>query len=476
MSEIFKLFSLFHKLLKNLFIYKRERGLQLKETEIEEMEKLFDKLFPICRSITGPGLRKTLDILNGYIPLERFGVKTGTEVLNWSIPQEWRINEAWIKGPDGNKIIDFKESNLHVVNYSIPVDKKINLEELKNHLYTLSNKPDAIPYVTSYYKRRWGFCLKYNTYKELEHGEYHVYIDSELVNGELNYGHAILPGESEKEILISTYICHPSLANNELSGPMVTAFLYKRLANWSKRRFTYRFVFAPETIGSITYLDKYGEHLKEKLHSGLVLTCLGGKEDLSYKLSRSENEPIDEIIKNLFKKDIISGEIRPFTPTGGSDERQYCSPGFNLPMGQMARTVYGNYPGYHNSLDTKESMTIESLHNSVNEIELILKALELNGYYINKYPYGEIKLDQYNLYPNVNSPEEDDPVEKNTIINREQLNQMLTILNYSDGQHSLLQIANKCDYNLLKLKNAINILKDKGLLEGPFYSKEVEQI
>jgi aminopeptidase-like protein len=451
------------------------------QEEVKEIEKLFDRLFPICRSITGPGLRETLDILSKYMPLEHFAVKTGTKVLNWVIPEEWRIYDAWLKGPDGEKIVDFKDNNLHILNYSTPIDKEIELNELKEHLHTVPHLPDAIPYVTSYYKRRWGFCLPHNKYTELKPGKYHAYINSELVNGELNYGHAILPGESDKEILISTYICHPSMANNELSGPIVATFLYNRIAKWKKRNFTYRFVFVPETIGSIAYLDRFGDKIKERIYSGLVLTCVGGKANLNYKLSRQEEAPIDKIIKHLFEYSEIEGSMRPFTPIFGSDERHYCSPGFNLPMGQMARLVYG-YPQYHTSADDKGLMTIESLYNSINEVELILKALELDGYYINNYPYGEIKLDQHGLYPDINSRQYSNQFKDKVIQNRHQLNQLLTVLNYSDGVHSMREIVEKFNNitrrndSILDFKFIIDILKEKGLLKGPYFKEEVKPI
>lgn len=443
------------------------------DQRIKEMDRLFDRLFPICRSITGPGLRETLDILSEYVPLERFGVKTGTQVLNWTIPKEWRINEGYLVGPAGNKIVDFEDSNLHIVNYSLPVDKKLSLEELKNHLHTVPNQPEAIPYVTSYYKPRWGFCLSHNLYETLQPGQYHAYIDSELVDGKLNYGHAILAGENEQEIMISTYVDHPSMANNELSGPITAAFLYQRLSSWQRRHFTYRFVFVPETIGSIAYLDRFGKELKEKMYSGLVLTCTGGKAKLSYKLSREENSPIDNIVKHLFSKEQIEGGVRPFTPAYGSDERHYCSPGFNLPVGQMARLVYG-YPAYHTSLDTKELMTIESLYQSVNELEQILIALELDGYYVNQYPYGEIKLDRHGLYPDINSRNARGAFKDKIIRNRHELNQLLIILNYSDGLHSLREILEKFNFNILEVKHIIDILKDKRLLKGPYFKKGVD--
>lgn len=435
------------------------------------MDQLFDRLFPICRSITGPGLRETIAVLSEYMPLEQFGVPTGTQVFDWEIPQEWVIRDAWLKGPDGAKIADFTASNLHVVNYSEPIHTKLQLEELKSNLHSIPHLPDAIPYVTSYYKRRWGFCIPHKVLEQLPEGEYEAFIDSSLIDGELNYAHAVLPGESEQEVLISTYICHPSMANNELSGPIVSTFLYNRLAQWPKRRFTYRFVFLPETIGSIAYLHKFGDHLKRNLYAGLVLTCLGGKETLNYKLSRSGANPIDRIWKQLLERGELEGQTRKFTPAFGSDERQYCSPGFNLPVGQMARSVYGAYPGYHNSLDDKETMTIDALQQSVDELELILRVNEANGYYVNRSPYGEVKLDKHGLYPDMNTPVGGARSSNDVVDHRVQLNRILTTLNYADGEHTLTDIADLCGCSIIQLLPLVQQLKDKEIIDGPFFEK-----
>lgn len=440
--------------------------------ELEQMNELFDRLFPICRSITGQGLRQSLDILAEYVPLTRFGVATGTSVFDWEIPREWNVREAWLKGPDGETIVDFKDSNLHIVNYSIPVDRKLTLEELKPHLHTIPHLPDAIPYVTSYYQPRWGFCLPHSRLEQLPEGEYHAYIDSDLSEGELNYAHAILEGESDREILISTYVCHPSMANNELSGPVSAAFLFRRIAGWKRRKFTYRFVFVPETIGSIAYLHRFGEELKRRIYTGFVMTCLGGSDSLSLKRSRREDSPINRIWDHMLKYNVFEGRTRPFTPASGSDERQYCSPGFNLPVGQIARTVYGAYPGYHTSLDTKESMTIEALQRSVDEIELLLKGLEADGCYVNRYPYGEVKLDKHGLYPDMNSPMNRKMSSNEKMDNRVQLGRILTILNYADGEHSLLDIAERCGCCILELVPLVDLLVEKGILRGPSFEKE----
>lgn len=440
--------------------------------ELAEMNQLFDELFPIMRSITGEGVRETIRILQKYIPLEMERIPTGTQVFDWEIPKEWVIREAWIKDENGNTIIDMKDLNLHVVNYSERIDEWLTLEELKPHIYTVPHLPEAVPYVISYYKERWGFCMSQKQLDSLPEGKYHVYIDSEKIDGELNFAHCILPGKSEKEVLISTYICHPSMANNELSGPIVATFLYNRLKQWKERQLTYRFVFVPETIGSIAYLYKYGTHLKKYLYSGAVLTCLGGKEHrLNYKMSRNLNAPLNHLITYLNEKENYGMPVRPFTPLNGSDERQYCSPGFNLPVGQFSKMTYATYPGYHNSLDTKEAMTIEALLDSLNEIEHLLKLQELNGYYINLKPFGEPKLGKYDLYPDINSPTSWRRSSSKKIDNRQQLNQILMLLNYSDGQHRLSDIAKMLNYSLEDYEISIEALKEHHLLEGPFYEE-----
>lgn len=440
--------------------------------ELHQMNELFDELFPIMRSITGEGVRETIRILQNYMPLEMEGIPTGTEVFDWEIPKEWVIREAWIKDEQGNEIININNLNLHVINYSEPIDQWLSLEELKQHVHTIPHLPDAVPYVISYYKERWGFCMSQSQLDSLSEGTYHVFIDSEKINGELNYAHAILPGKSKKEVLISTYICHPSMANNELSGPIVAAFLYNRIKKWENRELTYRFVYVPETIGSISYLWKYGQHMKEHLYSGAVLTCLGGKEHrLSYKMSRNNAAPLNQLVTYLNERENYTMPIRPFTPLYGSDERQYCSPGFDLPVGQFSKMVYGMYPGYHNSLDTKETMSIESLLDSLNEIEDLLKLQELDGYYINLKPFGEPKLGKYDLYPDINTPTIWGRSNNKKIDGRQQLNQILTILNYSDGKHRLAELAKTLNYSLEDYEISLEALKEHQLIEGPFYEE-----
>ncbi|MFD1685883.1 DUF4910 domain-containing protein [Halobellus litoreus] len=435
------------------------------ENESEWLSRLFDDLWPVTRSITGPGLRKSLKIFREEIPLEIEGVPSGTDVFDWEIPPEWHIYEGRLTGPDRNIYADFDETNLAVVNYSKAVNGSFSLDELKPHLYTDPSVPDATPYVTSYYERTWGFCLPHQVYEELPEGEYYAHIDSEFVDGELNFGHTVLPGESDEEVLLSSYLCHPSLANNELSGPLVLAALYHRLSEWENRQFTYRFVLCPETIGSIAYLSEYGDHLKDALVGGLVLTCLGGpSESLSYKTSRRENALIDKTVQNLKEQSDKGFKIRQFTPTGGSDERQYCSPGFNLPVGQIARTVYGQYDGYHNSNDDKEFMGIDSLIQSVDLIENLLQSFEYAGYYENQKPYGEPMLGKRDLYPNINSPQQWERA--NSVVNEQEfLNRILTVLNYSDGEHAMVEIADDYGCPMDEMIPVVETLLDHNLLQ-----------
>lgn len=439
---------------------------------IEDIENLFDCLFPICRSILGEGYRKSLSILSQYIPLETISFPTGMKVLNWIIPREWVIKDGWIKDEAGNKIIDIKDNNLHVLNYSTDIDETMELEQLKEYIHTVPSVPDAIPYAFSYYKKRWGFCMSENQKKALPDGRYHAYINSWFRDGQLLVGQTVLEGKRQQEILISSYLCHPSMANNELSGPIVLAILYQKLLQWKSRRFTYRFVANPETIGSISFLSRYGNYLKKNLYGGLVLTCLGGENTLRYKKSRREDSWLDRLIEHLNGKDDFSFRIIPFSPLKGSDERQYCSAGFNLPVGQMARLVYGEYKEYHTSLDTKELMGIENIMDSADKLERLLKANELEGFYINRYPYGEIKLSEYQLYPTLNDKKKRDGSD-NITNDREFLNQILMILNYSDGYHLLSWIGERLGRGLTELEAAVALLKEKGLLKGPFIKEEL---
>ncbi|GIV30156.1 MAG: putative polysaccharide biosynthesis protein with aminopeptidase-like domain [Bacteroidia bacterium] len=421
---------------------------------IEEkiIEEYFDRLFPICRSITGNGVRETLKIISEIIPLNIHEIPSGTNVFDWTVPKEWNINDAYIITPDGQKICDFKQHNLHVVNYSSPIHKKMTIDELKQHLHTLPNKPNAIPYVTSYYKENWGFCITYDEYKKLpQQGEYEVLIDSTFSDGHLTYADYVLEGDTPNEILISTYVCHPSMANNELSGPLVAMFLYKQLSQLPKRKYTYRFVFVPETIGALAYLHKNGEHLKKHCKAGYVITCIGDRGIFHYKQSKYGNTLADKAAIHTLKHSKKLFRILPFYP-GGSDERQYCSPAFNLPVGSLMRTPYREFPEYHTSLDNKNFISFKALKESIEMYFQIMMTLESNEKFINLQPYGEPQLGKRGLYIGD--------------LSREDIMQIMYILQYSDGNNDLIDIAERSNTNINHLKKLADILQQHNLLDN----------
>lgn len=432
--------------------------------EIAQLSALFDELFPICRSITGPGYESSLDVFQRHMPLEWHRFETGQQVFDWKVPRAWRIRSAKLTGPDGKVYADFSDSNLNVVNYSAPVDRELSLEELQPHLHSLPHLPDATPYVTSYYNERWGFCLPDSLRKTMPSGRYHAQIDSEFYDGAVVCADAVLPGKSDQEFLLSSYLCHPSLANNELSGPLTLLAMYQRLAAQTDRYYTYRFLFNPETIGSICYLSRFGEHLRQKMVAGWVLTCTGGPTDvLSYKTTRQEDSLLDQLCHNV--ADHGKGlEIRPFTPMNGSDERQFCSPGFNLPMGQIARTKYIEYDGYHNSLDTKAFMGIERIVETADVLTKMLRGFEYTDHFVNTQPYGEVQLGRRGLYPTVNSAATWMDSNDEVFDARDQLNRILYLLNYSDGKHSTVWIANRLGCTVTQLIPVIRRLQQEGLL------------
>ena len=415
-----------------------------------QFESIFDELFPINRSILGKGYRQSLKILQKYIPFQVIKFKSGEKVYDWTIPMEWKITDAHIISPEGKKIIDFKENNLHVIGYSSPVKRKIKLEDLKDHLYTQEDLKEAIPYVTSYYKKNWGFCMSFNQYLKLENGYYDVLIDSKFIKGQLIIGEKILKGRRKDEILISTYLCHPSMANNELSGPLVMIDLYQKLKKIKNRQFTYRFIINPETIGSIAYISKKHKELQKNIIGGIVLTCLGGPSNqLSYKLSKDSNSIIDRLfIRNNFI-------IRDFTPFGGSDERQYNSPGININIGQIARTVYQDYPEYHTSLDNKNFMKIDNLIDSSNQVFDLIKEIENYDFYLNLKPNCEPQLGKRDLYPNINSKITREKKSNDKLFDGREFNRFsMILLNYSDGLYSLQELASKFN---VKYKVALQV-------------------
>ena len=434
--------------------------------EHDLLDSLFDELFPICRSITGPGLRESLDILGRHMPLTRDSAASGEQVFDWQVPQEWRIRAARLTHEDGTVFADFDTTNLHVVNYSGPIDIRLSREQLDPHLHSLPHVPEAIPYVLSYYQRNWGFCLSDSVRQTMPAGNYHAQIDSEFVDGQLDFADLVLPGNSEKEILLTSYLCHPSMANNELSGPLVMLALFNRLAR-RERRYTYRLALHPETIGAICYLHRHGEHLREHVAGGLILTCLGGpSQNLSYKRSRQDTALIDQVVDIADQVGIPPIDIRPFTPQNGSDERHYCSPGFNLPMGQMARTVYsGEVDWYHTSRDDKDFMGIDSLIRSADEIDELLRIFEHAGRFRNLFPFGEPQLGRRNLYPNVNSHETWKQGSAHQPTDPHFRKRMLFILNYSDGEHTVIDIAERCGCTVADLIPVIGVLEQAGLIQ-----------
>jgi aminopeptidase-like protein len=419
-----------------------------------DMEAYFDRLWPICRSITGKGLRESLQIISEVIPLQLTEIPTGTRIFDWEIPKEWNVTDAYIVTPEGKKICEFRKNNLHLVNYSIPVDGNFSFEELEKHLFSIPEMPDAIPYLTSYYKETWGFCISHSERLELpKTGLYKVKVESSLVNGSLSYGECVLKGDTDEEILFSTYVCHPSMANNELSGPLVTAFLYKKLAALPRRRFTYRFVFAPETIGVIAFLGKEGMRLKEKLAAGYVVTCVGDNGKYTYKRSRDFSHQVNTVAEHYLKFSNKPHTVLDFS-IGGSDERQYCSPGFNLPVGSLMRTMYQRYKEYHTSLDNKSFISFPAMNETVETYFNIARLHELNRRYMGSIQYCEPQLGKRGLYPEVGG-------QKNRA---EELSMRLHLLSWADGKNDLISIAERLGKPALEFEETIKVLQENKLL------------
>lgn len=403
-----------------------------------EMYQLIAELFPICRSITGNGVRETLRIIGTYIPVEVHNVPTGTQVFDWTVPREWNITDAYVKNSRGERVIDFQVSNLHVVNYSVPVKKRISLAELRPHLFSLPDHPDWIPYRTSYYDENWGFCLSHNQLMQLRDEDYEVCIDSSLGPGFLSYGEHILPGESPDEMLISCHVCHPSLANDNLSGVALALFLAKHLS-CIKRRYTYRFLFIPGTIGSITWLSQHEADISRIKH-GLVLASVGAGDKFTYKKSRRGDTEIDQAVGNVLRHSGTSYDILDFSPYG-YDERQFCSPGFNLPVGCLMRTPNGSFTQYHTSADNLDFVKPSLLAESFTVTVAIVSFLEGNAIYANQNPKCEPQLGKRGLYRKVGGVE--GGVDELAL---------LWVLNLSDGRHSLFEIAERsgCAFDTIK--------------------------
>lgn len=420
--------------------------------EGSELHDLVRELFPICRSITGDGVRSTLDALRHRIPaLQIHEVPSGTKVFDWTVPPEWNIRDAWVETPAGERICCLKDHNLHVVGYSVPVDRTLELEELQAHLYSLPEQPDAIPYVTSYYREHWGFCLTHRQRDALEPGTYRVVIDSTLASGSLTYGELVLPGAEPREILLSTYVCHPSMANNELSGPAVTTALAQWLDALPARRHTYRVLFLPETIGAITYLSRHLAHLRERVAAGFVLTCVGDDRAWSYLSSRRGDTLADRVALHVLGHLHPEFERYSFLQRG-SDERQYCSPGVDLPVCSVMRSKYATYPEYHTSLDDLELVTPTGLRGAFDVYRAILECLELDEVLEVAVPC-EPQLGRRGLYPTLSARGSSD-----------QARTMLNLLAYCDGEASTLEIADHIGVPLWTLADMIRRLKESDLL------------
>lgn len=423
----------------------------MERTEGTRMHKLATRLFPICRSITGDGVRKTLSILKESIPLTTHEVSSGTPAFDWTVPKEWNIRSAWIRDSQGNTIVDFAQNNLHVVGYSTPVDAIMPLAELEEHLYSIPEQPDAIPYVTSYYKERWGFCMTHHARQMLADGMYHVSIDSTLAPGSLTYGELLLPGKSEKEVFLSTYVCHPSMANNELSGPVVTTELTRWLMS-APRRYTYRIIFVPETIGSLTYLSKNLDTMKKNIIAGFNITCVGDDRAYSYLPSRSGNTRADYAALHVLQArhpDFIKYSFL----NRGSDERQYCSPGVDLPVASVMRSKYGTYPEYHTSLDNLQLVTPAGLQGGFDVLKECIERIESTYAYRAVYP-GEPQLGKRGLHETLSrygSASAD-------------VELFLNLLAYADGQHDVSTMAEMLSTPEAQVQKAVDVLCKAGLL------------
>lgn len=416
-----------------------------------ECYELIARLFPICRSITGDGVRQTLSAIGEIIPLAISEVASGTAAFDWQIPDEWNVTDAYVMDASGTKVIDFQTSNLHLVSYSVPVDLTLSLDQLKKHIYTLPDKPDAIPYRTSYYDQTWGFCMRHHDFLELQEGQYRVVIKSSLKPGSLTYGEYLIPGESAEEVLLSAHICHPSLANDNLSGVVLLAYLAKQISS-EKRRLSYRFIFAPGTIGSITWLSRNEDKVANIKH-GMCVSCVGDNGGPIYKRSRRGDATIDRAVEHMFTYYLGKGVIKDFYPYG-YDERQYCSPGFNLPVGLFERSQYGEFSEYHNSRDNLDFISPDALAESYQMLVSILDILEHDVKYINTNPKCEPQLGKRGLYNAIGGNSE-----------RQQLQMaMLWVLNLSDGSNSLLDIANRAQVRFDHIKTVADLLKEHGLL------------
>ncbi|MCC0176767.1 DUF4910 domain-containing protein [Waterburya agarophytonicola K14] len=416
------------------------------------MYQLISQLYPICRSITGDGVRKTLHILQEHIPLEIFEVPTGTQVFDWTIPQEWNVRDAYVKNSQGKKVIDFQHHSLHLLNYSIPIQQKMSLAKLKEHLFSIPDRPEWIPYRTSYYSDNWGFCLTHKQLEALEEDEYEVYIDTSLEPGHLTYGEYYLSGASEEEVLLTCHICHPSLCNDNLSGISLVTFLAEYLKSLDLR-YSYRFLFIPGTIGSIAWLA-LNEARTAKIKHGLVVAGVGDTGKFNYKKSRRGDAQIDKTVIHVLQNSVKQYQINDFSPYG-YDERQFCSPGFNLPVGSLTRTPFGQYPQYHTSADNLDFVKPDKLGESLAIYLEIIDILENNYTYISTNPQCEPQLGKRGLYGTFGGTQDKKTKELAT----------LWVLNLADGKHSLLDTSDRSGLDFTVIRDAANALVNGNLLK-----------
>ena len=416
------------------------------------MHHLIERLYPICRSITGNGVRETLDIIGGVVPLERYEVPSGTAVFDWVVPKEWNITDAYVADSTGRRVIDFRQHNLHVVNYSVPIRATMSLDQLRPRLHSLPDFPDRVPHRTTYFKEDWGFCMRHSDLELLEPGDYEVVIDSTLEDGFLTYGECLIPGETSDEVLLSCHVCHPSLCNDNLSGIALATFLARDLLA-RPRHLSYRVLFIPGTIGSITWLALHQDQL-ERIRCGLTMSTAGDAGHLHYKRSRTGDAEIDDAVSHVLEHGTAPYEIRDFEPFG-YDERQYSSPGIGLDVGSLTRTPYGQFDEYHTSADDLDFVRPDQLADTLEHHVSVLEVLDTNRTYLNLRPFCEPQLGRHGLYASLGGRKGDNSAEL----------AVLWVLNFSDGQHSLLDIARRSGIPFASVRTAADALVDVELIE-----------
>ena len=428
-------------------------GERLANDEIPLIEPLMRRLWPICRSLTGPGVRETLDIIGEHVPLKRRRFASGSDIYDWTVPPEWRIRDAYILNEAGERIVDFRVNNLHVIGYSEPADVVLDLDGLQQHLESLPELPDAIPYVTSYFDRRWGFCMTHRQRKTLRQGTYRCVIDADLdPDGYLDVADTVLPGASATSVFFSTYCCHPSMANNELSGPAVQTALFEVLGATAGLRMSYRGAFTTETLGTLCYLSEVGEELRRTVVGGAVMTCVGDDGPFTYVRPRRRGSEAARVIEHALRHaaDGRTVQVADYSPVG-SDERQYCSPGFDLPIGSISRGRF-DYPGYHTSLDNFDGVSEVGLKRSLRALLLVCQAFEMNLFPVRTNPYGEPQLGRRGLYRSHRLGME---------LRSERL---LDILTWADGTNNMIDIAEVSGCPVWLLLDGLKVLCDQDLV------------